>query len=107
MQLERKLSGCLEAAGAASAGLLAFLLSVLLVLSASPSIHQHLHHDGTNGHHLCLGCTFAKGQVSTADVAPAAVLILLFLICRAQLPGTASFSASDYRLAPSRAPPRF
>ena len=90
---------------AALAGLLALLLLISATLAVSGALHQLLHRDTAGSHHLCLVCSFAKGQVSAADVAliaPLLVLCPLFsYLAGAPLPS----AVFDYRLSPSRAPP--
>jgi hypothetical protein len=87
-------------------GLLALVLLVATFLSASHALHQSLHDDAAGNGHFCLLCSFAKGQVSAAAVALFSVALVaccLWCVC----PANTSFSPGlDYRLAPSRAPPR-
>ena len=87
-------------------GLLALLLLVATTFSVSHALHQLLHHDGVGSDHLCLACSFAKGQVSVAAVAPfvpSLAFCCLWGVCQL---GTSPFPGFDYRTSPSRAPPR-
>ena len=91
----------------ALAGLLAVLLLIATFLAVSGALHQSLHHDASGSHHICLICSFAKGQVNAADVAPVAALLVLCSLFsyRASIPSP--LPVFDYRLSPSRAPPAF
>jgi hypothetical protein len=106
VQSELKLSGFSRAAAAALAGVLALLLLVSTAVSVSQALHQTVHHDGGATNHLCLVCLFAKGQVSAAEVGLVAPLAVLGVLCGIRLAGTSCLRGFDYRLSPSRAPPR-
>jgi hypothetical protein len=91
---------------AALVGLLALFLLVASTLSVSHTLHQALHGSDPAGAHLCLLCSLVKGQVSVAEgVFLLAALVLCWFACTHiyRLP---LFSGFDYRLSPSRAPPR-
>ena len=105
MQLESRLSGLRRVAKPALSGLLALLLLICGVISVSRALHQSLHSDTTGGHHLCLVCSFAKGQVSAADVALVAAVQVLSPLSSLSAADTSPLPAFDYRLSPSRAPP--
>ncbi|HLX71764.1 MAG TPA: hypothetical protein VKV04_19290 [Verrucomicrobiae bacterium] len=84
--------------------LAAFL--ALLVFTSSPRLHKLIHPDADSADHECAITMLAHGQVS-APVAPpvlvAFVAAVLFLLPLLQ---SAVYSSFDYRLCPSRAPPR-
>jgi hypothetical protein len=85
--------------------LLALLLLISSTLAVSGALHQLLHNDATGSHHLCLVCLFAKGQVSAADVALVAALLVLCPLFSFRAGNPSPLPAFDYRLSPSRAPP--
>jgi hypothetical protein len=89
------------------AGLLALLLLVVGIISVNHSLHQSLHNDKSANTHFCLFCSFAKGQVNVADVALIAAVRSFFHLCAPRLANPSPFTAVDYRLSPSRAPPSF
>jgi hypothetical protein len=105
LKLEPKLSGLSRVARSALSGLLALLLLASGTVAVSRALHQMLHNDAAGGHHLCLVCSFAKGQVSAADVTLLAALVVLcpLFSLRAAIPSP--LPVFDYRLSPSRAPP--
>jgi hypothetical protein len=103
----RKLSGFGLVVKSALAGLLVLLLLAVSALTASPSLHHFLHHDSNESDHSCLVTIFAKGQVGMADVVPVVAFISLVFLCVIDMVQTAPLPFFDYRLSPSRAPPRF
>ena len=105
LQRKTRLSGLGGMAKPALAGLLAILLLTSATLAVSGALHQLLHNDAASSHHICLVCSFAKGQISATDVAVVAALLVLcpLLSYRASTPSP--LPAFDYRLSPSRAPP--
>ena len=94
-------------AKAALAGLLVLLLLFVSALTVCPSLHHLLHHDSNDSDHCCLVTAFAKGQVGMADVVPVVAFISLVFLCVIDMVQTAPLPFFDYRLSPSRAPPRF
>jgi hypothetical protein len=105
LQLGRTLSGYARLSGSALAALLAVLLLVAAILSVSHALHQCLHSEGAANGHVCLLCSFAKGQVSAMPVAlvcGACVFPCLWYFC---LASTLPLPGFDYRFSPSRAPP--
>jgi hypothetical protein len=106
LQVEARLFGLRWVAKPALTGLLAGLLLVCGALSVNHALHQSLHNDAGDSHHLCLVCSFAKGQVSAADVAFVAVLLVLCSLFSLRAGNPSPLPAFDYRLSPSRAPPR-
>jgi hypothetical protein len=105
VRVEPKLSRLGPVAKAALTGLLVFLLLASGALAVSHALHQSLHNDAAGSHHLCLICLFAKGQVSSADVALAAALLVLCPLLSFRAGNPLPLPAFDYRLSPSRAPP--
>jgi len=91
----------------ALSGLLALLLLVATAFSASHTLHQLLHQDGVGSSHLCLACSFAKGQLSAAAVAVISAVMAFCCLWGVGLVSTSPFPGFDYRTSPSRAPPRF
>jgi hypothetical protein len=86
-------------------GMLALLLLVATTFSVSHALHQSLHQDGAGSGHLCLACSFAKGQVSVAAVG-LFVAVLMFCCLWGVCPvGVFPSSGRDYRVSPGRAPP--
>jgi hypothetical protein len=86
-------------------GLLALLLLVATTFSVSHALHQLLHHDGVGSDHLCLACSFAKGQVSVAAVALFVAILVFCCLWGVCLVGMSRSPGRDYRVSPSRAPP--
>jgi hypothetical protein len=86
-------------------GLLAFLLLVATTFSVSHALHQLLHQDGAGNSHFCLACSFAKGQVGAATVAPLPVMSVLEWVSGIPAAASVLLPVTDYRLSPSRAPP--
>jgi hypothetical protein len=101
-----KLVGFGSVAKPAIAGLLAFLVLAAVTFSASHNLHKSLHTDDSAASHGCLVCSLVSGQLSAVDVAVIALVIafgfafFVLLLQSPVLPG------HDFRLAPSRAPPR-
>jgi hypothetical protein len=105
VQPGRILSSSMRVPTSALGGLLALLLLVATTFSVSHALHQSLHHDGAGSGHLCLACSFAKGQVSVAAVG-LFVAVLFFCCLWGVCPvGVSPSSGRDYRVSPSRAPP--
>jgi hypothetical protein len=86
-------------------GLLAVLLLVATTFSVSHALHQLLHHDGVGSDHLCLACSFAKGQVNAAAVALVAAVLIFCCLWGIRLVGASYSPGCDYLVSPSRAPP--
>jgi hypothetical protein len=103
--VEPRLKGLSSVAKTALSGLLVVLFLLSGTLAASTALHESLHKDPSASHHLCLVCLFAKGQVSAADVAVIAGLLILIPVFGPHIGNAAPLPAFDYRLAPSRAPP--
>jgi hypothetical protein len=86
-------------------GLLALLLLAGTNFSVNHALHQLLHHDGMGSDHLCLACSFAKGQVSASAVALGAAALMFCCLWGVSLLGTSNSPGCDYLVSPSRAPP--
>jgi hypothetical protein len=52
----------------ALAALLALLLLAAMTVSVSELLHQSLHNRSTVNGHICLVCSFAKGQVEANEI---------------------------------------
>jgi hypothetical protein len=99
-------SKCFDrAAKPALAGLLALLLLALSTISVCPSLHKFLHSDGETNHQ-CLVCSFAKGQVTAAEVSGVFAALVIGLVGLVLLPKVSPLPSFDFSLSPSRAPPR-
>lgn len=105
LQLKPRLSSLSRLGKPALAGLLALLLLISSALAVSGTLHQLLHNGAADSHHLCLVCSFAKGQVSAADVALVTALLVLGPLFSFRAGNPSPLPAFDYRLSPSRAPP--
>ena len=90
----------------ALAVLLMFLLLAAGTLSVCHALHQHLHPNSDAPEHICLVCALAKGQLSAAEIVVASVLLALGWILSIRITQAPLLSSFDYRLCPSRAPPR-
>jgi hypothetical protein len=105
MQLERPTSTSGHLAKSALAGFLAVLLLGCCALSASPSLHEALHHDANSADHNCFITFFEKGHMTAAAVVQAVAVIAAFFGGIALLSDTLVPSSSDYCFSASRAPP--
>ncbi len=88
------------------AALLAILLLAVSTISACPSLHHFLHSDAGTSSHQCLVCSFAKGQISAAEVSGVFAALMVSLVGLALLPEFFHLPSFDFRLSHSRAPPR-
>jgi hypothetical protein len=104
---ESQLSSFGSVAKPALAGLLVLLLLVAAAFSGNVTLHRSLHSGNGDGYHLCLICSLAKGQFSAAETGLFAVVLFLRLLLSDLRPGSfLPLPSFDYRLPPSRAPPR-
>jgi hypothetical protein len=87
------------------AGLLALLLLAAVTLSASDLLHQSLHNRSTVNGHICLVCSFAKGQAEANDVSFISVIPVFVLTPYHGFAATSSTSDFRFLLSHSRAPP--
>jgi hypothetical protein len=82
------------------------LFLALQLFASSGTLHRYIHGDADSPGHHCAITMLSHGQVD-APVVPAIFLAfsasLIFLL---PLFESAAFSSSDFRLSPSRAPPR-
>ena len=85
-------------------GVLALILLLALLLTASPVLHRFLHSDAPAEHHHCLACALQKGHVTSAETAPMPCLLPIEVVLPAGLVELSATSPPDYRLSPSRAP---
>jgi hypothetical protein len=104
MQAEANRSGL--SARAILACALSLLLLVAAAASASHSLHNTLHATDSRDHSVCLVCAFAQGQVSVAEAAAATLVVVLFVLFGVAARDPEWLPGGDYRLSPSRAPPR-
>ena len=104
---QRTSPGCRPTAKSALAGLLAILFLVATTVSVTHSLHHSLPGNDSAGSHSCLLCSLAKGQVASADTAPIAAFLALYLVFAAGLAKVSATASWDYRFSPSRAPPIF
>jgi hypothetical protein len=105
LRRELKLLGMSRMTNRVLAGLLASLLLLVGTISVSASLHQSLHNDNSANSHLCLFCSFVKGEIDVAGVPSSAAVPGALHLCGVLLANQSSFPIIDYRLAPSRAPP--
>ncbi len=105
VRTEQRHSGFEVPAKSALAGLLSLLLLLAVVVSASPVLHETLHAGSDANSHLCLACSLAQGQISSAELVLVAAVLVLGLVLGRRLPEALPTLAADYRLSPSRAPP--
>lgn len=93
-------------AKSAVTGFLAVLLLLAVLFSVSPALHQTLHAAGNANSHFCLVCSLVQGQVDSAEVAVVSTVLALGFLLGGRLPNVSPVLAVDFRLSPSRAPPR-
>ena len=89
----------------ALAGLLATIVFLMTIASASAGLHFKLHTDATHDHGTCAVCTIAKGQLDT-PVAPVSEVFASLSVAWT-IPSVQSVQpcAIDLSVAPSRGPP--
>ncbi len=85
---------------------LALFLSLQLLAVSAP-LHQRIHSDSTAPGHHCAITLLTQGQLSAPDVLAGLGLIFTAGICVPLLCRAVALSSFDYRLCPSRAPPRY
>jgi hypothetical protein len=86
---------------------LVFAIVAAAALSASPSLHEHLH-PHTTSTHLCLVTLFASGQCEPASAAPVcAPPLALPLLATLPLAATAFLPAAQFFCLLEHAPPAF
>jgi hypothetical protein len=105
MNALRYLANPARAVQSALASLLALLVFFIATLTVCPGLHHWLHPDENGDDPACAVCSFAKGHASAPDVT---VSVGPRVVCAAAPPLVEAFAPpafSDYRVAPSRAPP--
>ncbi len=92
---------------AARASALCLLVSVLglSLLASSPALHKALHPDADSADHHCAITLFARGQVTSANVAPLLAVFVMLFGGVSLLAETFLLPLADYRFSASRAPP--
>ncbi len=93
-------------AAAFLAVLLGAVLLISLLLASSHELHHRLHSADSSGDHLCLLCSFAKGQVGAAQAAAVMVIVAVSCFFTLGLLAVSPPASPDWLLAPGRAPPR-
>ena len=83
------------------------LFIALQVFAGSATLHKAIHADASSPSHHCVITLLAKGQVNAPPSLGALVAFTAALIFFLPLFQTAARPSFDYRLSPSRAPPRF
>lgn len=105
MQLERTAFRPAQLGKSALAGLLILTVLFSLLLSASPSLHEHVHHDATQASHECAITVFQKQQLLASN--PNILIVEQHLEVSQRMIATDCTAVSDfdYRFSASRAPP--
>lgn len=106
MRPERHYFGTGPLTKPALTGFLAVLMLLAVLFSVSPSLHQTLHASGNANNHFCLVCSLIQGQVDAAEVVIVSIVLALGFLLGGLLSSISTLEAVDYRLSPSRAPPR-
>lgn len=83
------------------------LFFALQIFAGSESLHRAIHHDADLPSHHCVITLLSHGQVAAPTVPGIFVAFCAALIFLLPLFESAVLSFLDYRLSPSRAPPRF
>jgi hypothetical protein len=78
----------------------------LLLFTSSPQLHKLIHPDADSADHECAITMLAHGHVDTPMAQPVLVAFVAAVFFLLPLLQSAVFSYFDYRLCPSRAPPR-
>ena len=89
----------------ALAGLLATLVFLMTLATASEGLHFKLHTGDTHNHGPCAICSIAKGQLDAPDVAVSEVFASLSVAWTVPSLQTVSPRAIDLSVAPNRGPP--
>jgi len=88
----------------AAIGLVFFL--ALQLLTASEPLHKLIHSDADSAGHHCAVTLLAQGQVDALESSLPLVAFIAALFFFLPPLQSAVFSSFEYRLAPSRGPPR-
>lgn len=87
------------------AGLLAALMLLLTLASASSWLHDQLHSGGSHGQTPCAVCALAKGQLDAPLVTVSEVFASLSVAWTLPAPQIIAPAAIDLSVASSRGPP--
>lgn len=83
------------------------LFLVLEIFAASSGLHHSLHADSTAPGHTCVLTLLAQGQFDVPAVGLTSFVVMLGFLFSLPAFHAATVSPFDYRLAPTRGPPRF
>jgi hypothetical protein len=83
------------------------LFFVLQIFSVSGDLHRSLHSDAAAPSHHCVITLFAQGHFSAPGAASGVASIVAAFLFSLPLLRAALLPSLDYKLSPSRAPPRF
>jgi hypothetical protein len=75
------------------------------IFSASSQLHHWLHHDSDRGSHQCVVTLITKAQLFAGVAETKAVVAVALIVSIPILDPVRKFSAVDYRISASRAPP--
>jgi hypothetical protein len=89
----------------ALAGLLAGLVLLMSLATASDGLHLKFHADASHDHSPCAVCTIAKGQVDSPVSTVSEVFSTLSVAWTLPSVQTVTPTAIDLSVAPSRGPP--
>jgi hypothetical protein len=78
----------------------------LLLFTSSAQLHKLIHPDADSADHECAVTMLAHGQVNASVAPPVLIAFVAAIFFLLPLLQSAVFSSFDYRLCPSRAPPR-
>jgi hypothetical protein len=78
----------------------------LLLFTSSSQLHRLIHPDADSADHECAITMLAHGQLDAPVVPPVLVAFVAAVFFLLPLFQSAVISSFDYRLCPSRAPPR-
>ena len=88
------------------AGLCLALFLLLQLFAVSSSLHERIHADSSLPGHHCVITLVAQGDLSGPAALTGLGIIITAGFCLPLLHRVATLSSFDYRLSPSRAPPR-
>ena len=97
-------NGTLRRSGA---GLCLALFLLLQLFAVCGSLHERIHADSSLPGHHCVITLVAQGDLSAPASLTAFAIIVSIGFCLPLLLRVSTLSSFDYRLSPSRAPPRF
>jgi hypothetical protein len=101
----RRVKVFLRTATPALASLLAGLMLLLGMLSASDELHRIFHQNGNDGSNLCVACLLLKGLVNSPDLGPVLTVPLPSLLCMVPQANGIVLPDFSYLGSASRAPP--